>query len=220
MNWIIKVFTSSIGKKIVMSLTGLFLCSFLVVHLSGNFLLFNDDGGEAFNAYSAFMSHNPVIKVFEYGLIIGFLFHIINGIILTKGNKVARPIDYKVNNANQNSSFASRHMPLTGIIILLFLILHLKTFFIEYRLLEASDSIYDTVITSFKQWWYSGIYVVAMVLLGVHLSHGFKSGFQTLGLEHKKYSPIISLISILFSIIITIGFLTMPIYFYLIQFMQ
>lgn len=215
MNWFTRMITSSLGKKLIMGLTGLFLCSFLVVHLSGNLALFNDDGGAAFNAYSQFMSTNVIIKILEVGLILGFILHIYSSIVIYFENKKARPEDYSTVDAGANSTFFSRTMIYSGLLVLVFLVIHLNTFLVPHRFTGTDLTFYQTVVYAFEDPVYSGFYVFAMILLAFHLNHGFQSAFQTLGLNHKKYTPVIQVIGLLFSIIIPAGFATMPIYFLL-----
>ncbi len=223
MNWFTKTFSSTVGRKIVMSITGLFLCSFLVVHLVGNLQLFNDDGGNSFNIYSKFMGTNPIIRTMEIVLLLGFLFHIYDALVLTRRNKSARPIGYVNNHPEQNSNWSSRNMGLLGTIILVFLIIHLWNFFVPARFggLEgvviedvAYDNLYIKVVQSFQIWWYVAIYVISMVALAYHLIHGFQSAFQTLGLDHKKYTPFIQKFGYAFSIIVCLGFAIIPLYFF------
>lgn len=223
MSWITDTLTSSIGRKVSMSLTGLFLVSFLLVHLSGNFLLYRSDNGEAFNLYSHFMSTNGAIRVLEIGLLAGFLIHIFTALILTQRNKAARPIGYAVSASNAKVTWFSRNMGLSGSIVLVFLIIHLLNFYFPFHYgydtyvdIEGTSykDMYTLVATVFKnEWWYSILYLVAMVLLSFHLQHGFASAFQTLGLEHKKYSPIIKGLGTLISVLVPLGFATMPVYF-------
>jgi succinate dehydrogenase / fumarate reductase, cytochrome b subunit len=224
MSWFTKTFSSSIGRKIVMSITGLFLCSFLVVHLIGNLQLFNNDGGQAFNVYSHFMGHNPVIRVMEFVLLAGFVFHIWDAVALTRRNKAARPVAYAVNHSEQNSNWSSRNMGLLGTVILVFLIIHLYNFFLPTKtggldkvMIDGVmvDNLYIRVAESFKIWWYVVLYVISMIALAYHLMHGFQSAFQTLGLNHKKYTPAIKGFGYAFSIIVCLGFAAMPLYFFL-----
>ena len=217
------LFSSSLGKKYLMALTGLFLCSFLVIHFLGNITLFTDP--VQFNEYTRFMSSNPIIRVMEIVLVAGFLTHIIDAIMLTRANKKAQPVKYAMD--KKQSSWYSRNMGLTGTIILVFLILHLQSFWYEYKFGEVlmtvdsnGDEIKDmfTIVkTAFSEWWYSAIYILAMILLGSHLNHGFQSAFQSVGLRHKKYTPTIKMLGVGFSISITIGFISFPIYFFIIQ---
>lgn len=215
MSWLSNTLGSSLGRKLLMSLTGLFLVSFLAVHLSGNFLLLKDDGGAAFNLYSHFMSTAGIIRVLEIGLVLGFLGHIYNGIVLTQKNKAARPVQYAVNNASENSSFFSRFMPQSGIIVLFFLVLHLKTFYFEYHygavemvMIDGVEykNMYLICQLAFAQLWYLGVYLVAFLLLGFHLNHGIQSAFQTLGVNHPKYSPFIKQVGTLLAIALCAGF--------------
>ena len=217
------LFSSSLGKKYLMAITGLFLCSFLVIHFLGNIALFTDP--VQFNEYTRFMSSNPIIRVMEIVLVTGFLTHIVDAIILTRANKKAQPVKYAMN--KNKSSWYSRNMGLTGSVILAFLILHLQSFWYEYKFGEVlmtvdsnGDSIKDmfTIVkTAFSEWWYSAIYVLAMILLGSHLNHGFQSAFQSVGLRHKKYTPTIKMLGTGFSISITVGFISFPIYFFITQ---
>jgi succinate dehydrogenase / fumarate reductase cytochrome b subunit len=225
MSWISVTLTSSLGRKLSMSLTGLFLISFLVVHLSGNFLLFKGDQGDAFNLYSNFMSTNGLIRVLEIGLVLGFGIHIYTALVLTRMNAAARPIAYAMQKNNKKVSWFSRNMGLSGSIVLVFLIIHLLNFYFPYHYNELPirtiddkpyKDMYWLVTTVFKEeWWYSVLYLLALVLLGFHLQHGFASAFQTMGLEHKKYTPVIQMAGNAISVLIPLGFATMPIYFWL-----
>lgn len=224
MSWLSNALTSSIGRKIIMAVTGLFLCSFLVVHLVGNLQLFKNDGGAAFNIYSHFMGTNPLIRTLEIGLVLGFGFHIYEAIALTGKNKKARGSQgYVVNHIEQNSPWASRNMGLLGTIILIFLLVHLYNFFYRARFGELDPDInnnadlYTLVVSSFHQLWYVVLYVLAQVALCYHLIHGFKSAFQSLGLTHRKYTPIVTYLGYAFAVLVCAGFAAMPLYFYFLQ---
>lgn len=223
MSWFTKTFSSTIGRKVVMSITGLFLCSFLVVHLIGNLQLFKSDNGDAFNIYSHFMATNPLIRTMEIVLLLGFVFHIWDAIALTRRNKAARPVGYAVNRAEQNSNWSSRNMGLLGTVILVFLIIHLYNFFIPTKTGELGpvmingeqyDNLYVRVVEAFHNPIYVGLYVISMVALAFHLIHGFQSAFQTLGLNHKKYTPAIKTIGVAFSVLVCLGFAAMPLFFF------
>ena len=206
-----------------MALTGLFLCSFLVIHFLGNITLYTDP--VQFNEYTRFMSSNPIIRVMEIVLVAGFLTHIIDAIMLTRANKKAQPVKYAMD--KKQSSWYSRNMGLTGSVILAFLVLHLQSFWYGYKFgspAYATDSagfpikdMYTMVIEAFGEFWYSGLYVIAVTLLGIHLNHGFQSAFQSVGLRHKKYTPTIKMLGTAFSILISLGFISFPIYFFIIQ---
>ena len=217
------LFSSSLGKKYLMALTGLFLCSFLVIHFLGNITLYTNP--VQFNEYTRFMSSNPIIRVMEIVLVAGFLTHIIDAIMLTRANKKAQPVKYAMD--KKKSSWYSRNMGLTGSVILAFLVLHLQSFWYGYKFgspAYATDStglpikdMYTMVVEAFGEFWYSGLYVIAVTLLGIHLNHGFQSAFQSVGLRHKKYTPTIKMLGTAFSILITLGFISFPIYFFIIQ---
>ncbi|RAK66111.1 succinate dehydrogenase cytochrome b subunit [Hymenobacter edaphi] len=224
MSWLSNALTSSIGRKIIMAVTGLFLCSFLVVHLVGNLQLFKNDGGAAFNIYSHFMGTNPIIRTLEFGLLFGFGFHIYEAFVLTGKNRKARGSQgYVANHIEQNSPWQSRNMGLLGTIILVFLLVHLYNFFYRARFgdldpdINNNDDLYTLVVSSFHQWWYVLLYVLAQVALCYHLIHGFKSAFQSLGLTHRKYTPFVTYLGYAFSVLVCAGFAAMPLYFFFLQ---
>jgi len=204
------IFSSSIGRKFIMSLSGLFLITFIVIHLLINAFSLGLfwDGRELFNAGSHFMATNPLIQIMQYVLALGFIIHIIMGIRLTIQNNAARSVKYITNNPSANSSFSSRSMIITGVLVLLFLVLHIKDFFVEIKFNELGGlpSDYDLLVAVFSKPLFVGLYVVAFIILGIHLNHGFQSAFQTLGLHHKKYNPIIKGASVLFCIVVAVGF--------------
>jgi succinate dehydrogenase / fumarate reductase cytochrome b subunit len=219
MSWIFQFLKSSIGKKFVMAITGSFLLIFLVIHLIGNLTLFF--GPEAFNGYVLSLAKiKPMVRVIEIVLLSAFIFHIYNGSKLWWENKRARPVNYKINGSVENTTIFSRTMFVSGSIIFIFLVLHLGTFFWRFNVYDpmnyADNHQYYNIVTHFFQyWWYVGIYLIAMVLLGFHLNHGFQSAFQTFGLNNKKYTPLIKRLGTIYSIIMAVGFASMPIYFFL-----
>jgi len=219
MRWIINLLTSSIGLKLVMSLTGLFLCTFLLAHLAGNLQLLYNDGGEAFNLYAKFMTGNPFIKFISYGLYTLILLHAVQGLVLASINKKSKGSKYAVS-AKGNGSWASKNMALLGTLILFFLLIHMGDFWwamkrnnLEYVTYDGVEvkNLYKKVQISFKEWYIVLAYMVGLFALALHLLHGFSSAFQTLGLRHKKYTPIIKGIGYIFSIIIPIAFAIIPI---------
>lgn len=220
MSWLSETLTSTLGRKLVMALTGLFLVTFLIVHLSGNFQLLMNDNGEAFNAYAKFMTTNPLIKAASYILYGGILIHVIWSIILTAQNRKARPVRYAVEKSAANSAWNSRNMGVLGTIILIFLIIHLRNFWYEMHFgeitvdINGNKDLFKVVSAAFAQPLYVALYVLSMVGLGYHLSHGFASGFQTLGLNHPKYTPFIKKLGNLIAILIPLGFAIIPIIMY------
>lgn len=218
MGWFITFANSSLGKKFIMAITGSFLIIFLIIHLIGNITLYF--GPEAFNGYVKTLDViKPLIRVIELVLLSAFIFHIFNGVRLWWENKKARPVTYKVNGSPENTSIFSRTMFVSGSIIFIFLVLHLGTFFWRFNVhdpqhLADAHRYYDIVVEFFQIWWYVLLYIIAMILLGFHLNHGFQSAFQTFGWNHKKYTPLIKKVGTAYAIIMAIGFASMPIYFF------
>ncbi len=213
-----KAFTSSVGRKFVMGLTGLFLITFLIVHVSINALIFFNDGGKSFNEAAHFMSSNTIVRILEIGLFAGIILHIIQAVMLTAQNKAARPQGYTFNNPSANSKWYSRSMGLLGTLILMFLVLHLYHFWWPTKVAFYTDQEHDTfqnIKMIFQELWVVAIYVLGVISLGYHLLHGFQSSFQTMGWNHKKWTPVVKTIGIWFSIIVPIIFALMPISIYL-----
>ena len=213
-----KILQSSIGKKLLMGLTGLFLISFLVVHCFLNSFIFFNDGGLMFNQGAKFMATNPVIRVMEYVLFLGLILHMVQALILTMQNNKARPIKYEVQGGSANSKWYSRSMGLLGTLLLLFLIIHLAHFWVKSRFTglpgidsNGNENLYAVMQDVFHIWWVVVIYVAGVISLAYHLLHGFQSAFQTLGLNHPKYTPVIKKIGVVFSILIPLIFALMPI---------
>ncbi|PWV48308.1 succinate dehydrogenase cytochrome b subunit [Chitinophaga sp. S165] len=248
-------FSSSIGRKLIMSMTGLFLCLFLIVHLGGNLTLFAGDEGYTFNIYAHFMTHFPPVEIAGYILYISILVHAFYALMLTLANKKARPVKYAVA-SKAPVRWASLNMGLLGSIIFLFLIIHMSNFWGRYKFLEGTyreyrtdlqngkmtnsvyqptspefeysvttennieivrvKDLYEIVTTSFSIWWYVLLYLFAMVAVSYHMYHGFQSAFRTVGVVHKKYTPIIQATGIwFFAVIIPLLFASMPIIFYI-----
>lgn len=208
------LFKSSLGKKFAMGITGLFLISFLVVHCSVNALIFLNDGGETFNRAAEFMATNILIRTMEVVLFGGIIWHILQALILTKRNQQARPVPYAMTNAQANSKWYSRWMGLLGTLILIFLVIHLKHFWVVSRFTDEISSGRETLFDEMKEVFESPLVVVIYILgnlsLAYHLMHGFQSAFQSLGLNHKSYTPIIKLLGFWFSIIVPFLFILMP----------
>jgi succinate dehydrogenase / fumarate reductase cytochrome b subunit len=222
MNWIIRTLTSSLGKKVLMSLTGLFLVTFLIVHMVGNFQLLLPNvknASESFNIYAVFMTTFPVIKATSYLLYGSILLHSLVALFLSVQNKKARPTGYAISGSAEKS-WSSRNMGILGSILLFFLIMHMGQFWFQYHfgaehpVMEidgvAYKNLYALVATTLSVWWFSALYLVGTFAVGFHLWHGFQSGFQTLGLNHVKYTALISLSSKALAIFFIAGFSSMP----------
>lgn len=209
MNWLMDTFKSSVGKKLLMSITGLCFCGFLAGHLGGNLTIYG--GKEMFLSYAEHLHSLGVFLTFaECGLLTFALIHVVTGLTLFYQNYKARPVRYKVNKRGGGRTLGSATMPYTGILLLLFVILHLSNFhFVD----KTDTTIYAIVSRAFDNPLYIVIYTAAMVVAGIHVSHGFWSAFQTLGANHPKYMPLIQTLSLVFAVIVTIGFGALPIYF-------
>jgi len=215
MSWLVKSLSSSLGRKLLMSFTGLFLCSFLVIHLIGNLQIIHHDQGVAFNVYAKFMSTNPIIHFVSYGLYAGILLHTFVAVALTIQNNKARPQGYAA--SNNQSSWASRSMMLLGTLILFFILVHMGDFWWHYKYAQDPayvTDLYKQVVIRFQNPVWMLIYTISQIVLAFHLSHGFASAFQTLGLNHKKYSPAIKYVGYAFAIIVPALFAYIPLYAY------
>ena len=212
---ILLLFKSSIGKKVLMAVSGLFYCGFLLAHLSGNFLLYV--GKKEFNDYSDFLTSTSLIYVAEAILISALLIHIFTAISLIRENRKARGQSYKKLKRKGENRANSTYMGISGLLILAFLVLHIYTFKFGDWDNQTSNTLYDLVLLRFSDTWYSGIYIFCMVCLGLHLNHAFKSAFHTLGIIPQK-NKFLAKTSTLFAITMTLGFSSFPIYFYFIQF--
>lgn len=217
MKWLTDLFSSSLGKKLAMALTGVFLISFLVIHCTINAMIFFNDGGETFSYWGHFMGTNAIIRTLEIALVAGFLIHIVQGLLLWRANHAARPVKYSVLKG-QNSTWYSRSMGLLGTLLLLFLILHTAHFWIPNRTNQFTQGeelpLYKMMFEVFSNPWMVLFYIVGCVSLFWHLLHGFASAFQSLGLNHLKYNGIISFVGTAFSIIVPFIFASMPVAIY------
>lgn len=207
-----------------MGLTGIFLISFLVVHVGINSCIWAMDGGEMFNKAAHFMGATVVIRILEVGLFIGFFIHIIQGLVLEFQNRSKRKIGYQVPMGNKGSKWYSRSMGLLGTIILFFLIVHWKQFWIPSRFTDLSEVSYESggpvhdlfslMKDTFSQLWVVILYVVACISLAYHLLHGFQSAWRSLGLSNNRYLRLINAIGVGFSIIVPLAFAMMPVSMY------
>ena len=218
-------FTSStIDRKYAMALSAMFLLLFLIMHLSVNLLsVLGKDG--PFNAASEFMGYNPLIQFFMQP-ILGFavIFHFVMGFVLELKNRSARPVKYGMNNGAANSSWMSRNMIISGLVVLAFLGLHMYDFWwheMNFKYIEGNTPdqfrFWPELHEKFADLWRVVIYVVAFVLLGLHLAHGFQSSFQSIGARYPKYTPVIKAIGNWYSILIPAGFIFIALYHFLTQ---
>lgn len=220
-----KFLNASIGQKFLMSISGLFLVLFIAVHLTVNLLLIFDDSGNLYNEAAHFMVTNPVIRIMEPLLGLGFLIHIIWSFILEYNYWRARPVKYKTKNASANSAWFARNMLVLGGMVLIFLIIHIIDFYWVIRFnpeaMETAvvsgyevDDTYSLVANLFiNNILYDILYIIGSVLLGFHLAHGFWSAFQTLGLNNKNWMSRLQLIGKIYAVIVAIGFSVIPLYF-------
>ena len=211
MNWITSMLGSSIGKKLMMAITGLSFCGFLAGHLAGNLTIYG--GKDAFNGYAEHLhSLGPLLTMAELGLLTFGLIHILTGITLYLGNLKARPVRYAVNKSAGGRTLGSSTMPYTGLILLAFVIFHLMNFhFVD----KTNTTIFNIVSEAFSNPGYVAIYIIAMVAAAIHVSHGLWSAFQTLGANHPKYMPIIQSFGTVFAVVIGVGFGFLPVYIFL-----
>jgi len=231
MNWS-QLFTSSIGKKIVMGVTGLFLISFLLVHMGVNACIFKDifdtsDNGDMFNRAADFMGRTVVIRIMELVLFLGFFVHIIQGYVLEFENKSKRKIGYNVSLGSRGSKWYSRSMGLLGTILLIFLLMHWWHFWIPSRFTHAgleevymsnarmSHDMFKLMKITFSELWVVILYVAACISLAWHLLHGFQSAFRTFGVHNSRYMKLINACGVAYSIIVPLIFALMPISFYM-----
>ncbi|MFO7671526.1 MAG: succinate dehydrogenase cytochrome b subunit [Bacteroidales bacterium] len=216
------IFNSSIGKKLLMSLAGLFLIVFLLVHLGINLLIIIFDDPMVYNKAAHFMGTNILIKIFEIVLFGGILLHVIYALILQIQNWIARPKRY--NKANySNTSFFSKFMIHTAVITLVFLAIHFADFYFKAKFGHSETITVDGVsyhdfateiVDKFKMLPFVVFYIAAFVFLGFHLVHGFQSAFKTLGLENSRYTPVIQALAIVYSVIVVGGYSIIPLMIY------
>ncbi len=213
---------SSIGKKFLMSLSGLFLLAFLLVHLVLNSFIIFDNSGKLFNEAAHFMATNPIIRVVEPVLAIGFLLHMIYATVLTLQNLRTRPVNYKQQKQSHASSWPSRNMFVLGLVIFVFLVIHIANFFWKikftgHELLEHGageiENAYLLVTTFFIDWWWiDAIYVIGSIALGFHLYHSIWSAFQTLGWSNQLWRRRLTRLALVVSIILAGGFAVIPLW--------
>jgi succinate dehydrogenase / fumarate reductase cytochrome b subunit len=219
------IFSTSLGKKLIMSITGLFLMLFLVIHLTVNLLLLWGDG-QLFNQAAHFMATNPAIRIIEPILAAGLIFHVVYASIITLKNRRARPMGYAQTGSNGLSTWPSKNMYILGATIFIFLVIHLANFYWQLKFGEVQKITYDNGLTMddtyslvsglfVAYWWYDLIYIAGAIMLGLHLSHGFWAAFQTLGWNSKVWMKRLETIAYIYAIIIGGGFAVIPLFFML-----
>ncbi len=213
-------FTSSIGKKFIVSLTGLFLISFLLIHVSVNATIWANDGGQMYNLAAHFMGTTIVIRVLEVVLFAGLLLHIIQGLVLEVQNRSRRKTGYAVSLGNRGSTWYSRSMGLLGTLLLFFLVIHLSHFWVPSRFTDLPTVVYNDkevanqyldILRVFHNPVVVVLYVLGCLSLMYHLMHGFQSAFRTLGVPNGKYISLIKIMGFGFSVIVSLAFAMMPI---------
>jgi succinate dehydrogenase / fumarate reductase cytochrome b subunit len=208
-------------RKGMIAATGLFLCLFLIVHLSANCILLlpEDLARELYNSYSTTLRENPLIKLVAYALYLSIILHVVYALIVTIKNRKAKPVKYAVNHASENSSWASQNMGLIGVFILLFIVVHLANFWARIKLGMGEGvgtdalgnlDVYEVTSSLFHNIYYVIFYSILMIPLGFHLHHGLKSAFKTLGFYHKAGLKLIAKIAVVYALIMSIGFGIIP----------
>jgi succinate dehydrogenase / fumarate reductase, cytochrome b subunit len=228
-----QMFTSSIGQKFVMALTGIFLISFLVVHVGLNACIWANDNGEMFNAGANFMGSMLVIRIMEIGLFAGIIIHVIQGLVLAYGNSTKRKDKYAISYGNAGSKWYSRSMGLLGTLLLLFLIMHIAHFWVPSRfggmlgveplqeihyekaLGAEYHNLYAKMLDVFQNPVVVILYVLGCISLAYHLMHGFESAFRTIGVHNNRYLTLLRNVGRGFSIIVSLAFAMMPVSMYL-----
>lgn len=208
--------SSSIGRKLVMSISGAFLIVFLTLHLAIN--LTSLISREAYEAACRFMDENILIQIMVPVLALGFIVHIAMGIILTIQNRKARGVGYEVGSKTK-ASWASRNMLALGLIVLGLLVIHLGHFWAKMQLQHfmgnEGENPYDLVKTVFTNGWYVAMYIIWILALTFHITHGFWSMFQSMGVTNNKWLPRLKTISVIYSHVIMVGYMIIPLYFFL-----
>lgn len=228
MNWS-DFFTSSVGKKFVMALTGLFLISFLIIHVCLNACIFNDlpifdpnDNGDMFNRAAHFMGSSAVVRTLEYGLFLGFIIHIVQGYVLERINLTRRGQGYRINLGNRGSKWYSRTMGLLGTLLLLFLVMHIAHFWVPSRITGLEEiegknyhNLFQKMVDVFQNPLIVILYIIGCISLAYHLLHGFQSAFRTLGVHNSRYIKLIKGFGAAFSVVVPLVFALMPISIYM-----
>lgn len=209
LGWLTRTANSSIGKKVLMALTGLALIGFLIAHLAGNLTFYADSDGAAFDHYAETLDSNPLLPLAEIGLLVLFVAHIALGLRVTAQNRDARKTRYAIRTSHGARTAGSSTMILTGLVILVFLVVHL----LHFRLQKAEGvSMAELVYEELSKPLGVSVYVVSMIALTLHVGHAFKSALQSLGFNHPKYTPLLEKVSLGLGVLLGLGFVSFPLY--------
>jgi succinate dehydrogenase / fumarate reductase cytochrome b subunit len=208
MNWIMQALSTSVGKKQLMAITGLLFLLFLTTHLLGNLSIYS--GSAAFVAYAEHLhALGRLLVVAEVGMAVALFIHVCTAIFLFLENRNARPVKYVVEKSGSGRTFSSQTMPYTGLLILLFLAVHISTFS-HHIVDQTSRNIFQIAADVFSHKVYLAIYLISMIVVAVHVRHGLWSAFQTIGVNHPKYMPFIQKLSLVFAVVVGLGFFSLP----------
>jgi succinate dehydrogenase / fumarate reductase cytochrome b subunit len=208
MNWLFRTLSTSVGKKQLMAITGLLFLLFLATHLLGNLSIYG--GPAAFITYAEHLhALGKLLVAAEVGMAVALIVHVATALVLFLENRGARPVKYAMDKSGGGRTFSSQAMPYTGVLILVFIGVHLATF--SHHLVDQSSrNIFQIAVAVFSNRGYLAIYLVSMVIIALHVRHGLWSAFQTVGASHPKYMPFIQKLSIVFAVIVGIGFGSLP----------
>ena len=221
----ISYFNSTIFRKTLAGLSGLFLVLFLLGHLLGNLQLFipGEDGQKQFNEYALFMTTNPAVKILSVLTYSSIILHTILTLFLVFQSSSARDVNYLQSSGNANSTWGSKNMAVLGTLILVFIVIHMKSFWYEMHFgvigLDpwGNKDLHTVTVTAFNELWYVLFYILSMVILAIHLKHGVESVFQTLGIKTRRYVSLIHKAAYGFALILPAAFASIPIYLYVAQ---
>ena len=221
----ISYFNSTIFRKTLAGLSGFFLVLFLLGHLLGNLQLFipGEDGQKQFNEYALFMTTNPAVKILSVLTYSSIILHTVLTLFLVFQSSNARDVKYLQSSGNANSTWGSKNMAVLGTLILVFIVIHMKSFWYEMHFgvigLDpwGNKDLHTVTVTAFNELWYVLFYVLSMVVLAIHLNHGVESVFQTLGIKTRRYVSLIHKAAYGFALILPAAFASIPIYLYVTQ---
>ncbi|MEM1321278.1 MAG: succinate dehydrogenase cytochrome b subunit [Bacteroidota bacterium] len=208
-------------RKFIVAGTGLFLCLFLIVHLSANCILLlpEDIARDLYNSYSTTLRESPLIKVVAYLLYLSIILHVVYALLVTIRNRQSKPVKYALNHTHENSTWTSQNMGLIGCFILLFIIIHLANFWARIKLgmgepvgLDPAGQVdvYDVTYSLFQNIYYVVFYSLLMIPLGLHLHHGLKSAFKTLGFYHRNGLKMLAQVAVIYAAVMAVGFGIIP----------